>query len=75
MSSETIDYKSLYMLSIVENETLLQQNAKLTKELEKYKRRYFRIATNEDDIRDIMEDEEERAKEDKIRRREAKHKK
>lgn len=54
--TETIYYKSLYEAVKEENLKLLEQNRELTKELEKYKARYLKRCTYEDEMQDIMEE-------------------
>ena len=54
--SENIDYKSLYELFKMENSRLVEKNIELTKELDKYKIRYSRKTSYEEDMRLIMEE-------------------
>jgi hypothetical protein len=54
--SENIDYKSLYELVLMEKTILVEQNIKLTKELDKYKIRCGKKSSYADDIELIMEE-------------------
>lgn len=54
--SENMDYKELYEVANVENLKLVEKNIELTKELEKYKLRYQKYSSYEDEMQDIIEE-------------------
>lgn len=56
MASENIDYKALYELVKIENNKLVDLNIELTKELDKYKTRYFKTSSYAEDMELILEE-------------------